>query len=459
MHGDFSRLVLDPDTFSRVLMQQGRVMVDSDWNDQAAVFLRSQRLLAADLIGPHGGPREPGPGFEIAKAPANGSADLTIGAGTYYVDGIRCVVTSPMAGGPPMRYSHQPFRPAAQEALPKPPFLVYLDVWERHVTALEAPEIREVALGGPDTTTRTEVVWQVRAQSLAGNVWGKLNTACAAFRLDEFRSLLAGTRPLMKAGTRDPDDVRDDPCLSSPDARYRRQENQLYRVEIHEVQPDGTATFVWSRENGSVVVPWLATEDGDLRVTGIRDKVRGFSAGDWVELTDDGLELSGQAGPLVRLARVDGELLTVDRTTASGPISSNPAALPNAKVRRWEQRDREGEPLSGGAVRLVTGTGADHWIELEDGIRVQFQPPAALPGPAAPPPGFRVGDYWAFPARVATGDIVWPLDPDEKPLALPPNGVEHHYAPLAVIPGGRAAGGAPVDLRHQFGPLSTCVRP
>lgn len=38
MKGDFSRAVLDPDIFSRVLMQQGRVMMDSDWNDQAAIL-------------------------------------------------------------------------------------------------------------------------------------------------------------------------------------------------------------------------------------------------------------------------------------------------------------------------------------------------------------------------------------------------------------------------------------
>jgi 2-polyprenyl-6-methoxyphenol hydroxylase-like FAD-dependent oxidoreductase len=41
-------------------------------------------------------------------------------------------------------------------------YLVYLDVWERHLTHIEAPSIREVALGGPDTTTRAQIVWQVR---------------------------------------------------------------------------------------------------------------------------------------------------------------------------------------------------------------------------------------------------------------------------------------------------------
>jgi hypothetical protein len=41
-----------------------------------------------------------------------------------------------------------------------------LDVWTRHVTALEDPQLREVALSGPDTTTRTQTVWQVRLLKL-----------------------------------------------------------------------------------------------------------------------------------------------------------------------------------------------------------------------------------------------------------------------------------------------------
>jgi hypothetical protein len=40
--------------------------------------------------------------------------------------------------------------------------LVYLVGSKRHVTAIEDPDIREVALGGPDTTTRVKTVWQVK---------------------------------------------------------------------------------------------------------------------------------------------------------------------------------------------------------------------------------------------------------------------------------------------------------
>ena len=49
-------------------------------------------------------------------------------------------------------------------------YQIYLDVWERLITCLEDDSIREVALNGPDTAARTQVVWQVRAWNLGAAV-------------------------------------------------------------------------------------------------------------------------------------------------------------------------------------------------------------------------------------------------------------------------------------------------
>ena len=88
MKGDFSRDTFDASKhFSRVLMQQGRVQLDADWNEQASILLHYLQTLAADLIGPHAGPAN-ALGFEIKIKPDDN--DLTIGKGHYYVDGILC---------------------------------------------------------------------------------------------------------------------------------------------------------------------------------------------------------------------------------------------------------------------------------------------------------------------------------------------------------------------------------
>jgi hypothetical protein len=40
-------------------------------------------------------------------------------------------------------------------------------------------------------------------------------------------------------------------------------------------------------------------------------------------------------------------------------------------------------------------------------------------------------------ARTATGDVEWPMEADAQgnqvPIAMPPKGITHYYAPLALI--------------------------
>jgi hypothetical protein len=98
MKGDFTRDTFDPlKHFSRVLMQQGRVQLDADWNEQASILLHYLRTLATDLIGRHGGL---GDAFKIKQLKTNGQSiswDFQILPGHYYVDGILCENPAPTA--------------------------------------------------------------------------------------------------------------------------------------------------------------------------------------------------------------------------------------------------------------------------------------------------------------------------------------------------------------------------
>ena len=101
------------------------------------------------------------------------------------------------------------------------PDLVYVDVWERHVTAIEDPEILEPALGGADTSTRVRTVAQVKIER------GESDVSAVAERAERT-------------------------CRMSSGGDYYGLENRLYRVEIHEASPAGM-TFKWSRDNGTTV--------------------------------------------------------------------------------------------------------------------------------------------------------------------------------------------------------------
>ena len=47
MKGDFTRDTFDASNhFTRVLMQQGRVQLDADWNEQTAILLHYLQSLA-----------------------------------------------------------------------------------------------------------------------------------------------------------------------------------------------------------------------------------------------------------------------------------------------------------------------------------------------------------------------------------------------------------------------------
>ncbi len=174
MKGDFSTDRFDPaKNYTRVLKQQGRVELDSDWNESGAISTHLLRTFIRDLIGPHGGPAAHC-GFGLLE-PDEGQkpvvGDFLLGPGRYYVDGILIENPSPVA------YSVQPYLQPAEKLETGHSYLVYLDVWERHVTYIEDHGIREVALGGPDTCTRAQAVWQVRAWDLQAK--GKSSPAAA----------------------------------------------------------------------------------------------------------------------------------------------------------------------------------------------------------------------------------------------------------------------------------------
>src|SRR5262249_59221511 len=99
-----------------------------------------------------------------------------------------------------------------------------------------------------------------------------------------------------------------DPCTIPPFGGYRGTENRLYRVEIHDPGPLGTATFKWSRDNASVASHVEAIDAARTKLTLTRlgrDGVKRISVDDCVHATDDWRELHGLPGELRKVAQVD----------------------------------------------------------------------------------------------------------------------------------------------------------
>jgi hypothetical protein len=371
-----------------------------------------------------------------------GNGNFVIGPGRYYVDGI--LVENEQA----ILYSEQPGYPFTSSSSPERlktgmAALVYLDVWERHITFLEDDHIREVALGGQDTCTRTQVVWQVKVLADPNDAAQDAYGCDAVNRLPRLGTgrLRARARSVRSATG---------PSAGYVSSRYRGSGNQLYRVEVHYGGSASTpATYKWSQDNGSVTFPIRRLMDGEAILGYLgRDGHRHLEQGDWVEVIDDTIVLAGGPGVLAQVNEVFRDDL---RVTLSAP-SSPPPRLPtytsaeaglHPLLRRWDHR---GDPAFGGALRIAESAdppGAEQgWLDLEDGVQIWF----AAGG------HYLTGDYWLIPARVVTGDIEWPYQNDATgatvrdadgnavPAARQAAGVHHSFAPLWLItPAGEGA--------------------
>src|ERR1051326_498707 len=443
--GDYSRIGFDPaKSFVGVLMQQGRVQLDADWNEQVEISERRFRVQAIDIMGQCAVPNETPDGFEIRRTP---EGHFTIGKGRIYVDGLMAenrgngrqefeATLAELYGNGPIPYLEdkdggQPYYPTAGPLPDQSPFLFYVDVWQREVTYLEEPNLVEKAVG-VDTTARLQTVWQVK--TLVGEGIEQNTTAADLKTTKAWQALIRPSRGR----------------LSTRNGRYRGHENRLYRVEIHGVPSQGQPTFKWSRDNAAIATAVTSIDGTILEVARTSwDFVRRFNRGDWIEITDDRCEFSGTPGPMRKIKTVDESARTIEieKELEANAFELDPQKRVDprrhTRIRRWDHRggvkDHGGNVLadlddenSTGVIPLPS-PGVP--VELEDGVQVVFD----ILGEG----NFLVGDYWVFAVRTDEG-YVEPLD------HAPPRGIHHHYGGLALF----KVGGYLEDFRTKWPPPS-----
>ncbi|MCD4525975.1 DUF6519 domain-containing protein [Nocardioides sp. cx-173] len=455
MNGDYSRSTHDPrDGESAVLLQQGRILTDADWNEQAAHIRRRVQAEALDTIGRAGVPSETLDGFKISLS---GGAAL-IGIGRMYVDGVLAenhgrpadawrATLAELVGTTTVSYNAQPHLPTPPPLPSTGKVLVYLKVWRREVTAVDDPDLVEPALG-VDTTTRMRTIWQVKAVPVpAGFVPGAALATVPGFLGAEppaTARLSVGTATV---------DIDPSPCQISPTGGYTGVENQLYRVEVHTPGPAGAATFKWSRDNATVaarVTSIPATRDRLVVDRLGPDDVLSLHDGEWIELLDEARELAGQPGVLRRIRSgggIDEATRTVLLTQPLGATDfvldaqGRPVAGSNLRIRRWDQG---GTLFDEGGTAVTDAALAGGTITIPaPGVRLLLEHNLTVGFSSAPAGGrFRTGDHWLVPARTAapTG---------HEGADLPAAGIHAHYAALALIEGATVT-----DLRPVFPPLS-----
>jgi hypothetical protein len=416
MKGDFSKWHSDPgDNFNGVLHQQGRVLLDSDWNAQTQIINDWQDTTGKDVIGasvaaiPSGKPD----GFKVVKAEvvsesAGDKVKITVKTGRAWADGILVYLN----GKPDVERTATYLQPPVQD----PSFdastigntvrdAVILEVWREEMNGFQMPdELIEPALGGPDTTERVHTVMAFRLLRLleAGDTCNNIG--------DKIKDDLS-KKGKLKA-TLQPTKEIDGECPVVEGGGYTGFEHNLYRIEIAKVKNGSSAMFKWSQLNGGLVGRGRF-DDSNKKVTitaNLQAIITSGLDGFYLEAVEYDKNLGHWRvtyGAEVTL-NSDNEI----ELPATEIFGSVPPSDKTVFFRLWN------------GIRAIDDfpqvTAPAEPNELRDGIRLEFEDPSTK--------SYVHGDYWTFPVRA--GEI---KNNDTLIDNKPPEGINYHRVPLAIL--------------------------
>lgn len=409
MNGDYSRRTYDEARrYCALMLQQGRVLLDADFNEMVEILKERTRKLSLDAMGNPGIPFLTNP--DAFSVSVNlGPLDLELAPGRIYVDGRMAEIFEDET----FTYLGQPFLPDPQP-LPDGDAAVVLCLWEEEVTWVLEPDLLDPALNGVDTTTRRRTIIQLQVEEVDA-------AECGLDVGDPPSDGRLTTRAIAPPAP-------DDPCILPPEGGFRGVINSFYRVECHVGGPMGVALFKWSKDNGSIHVPVETVvavgASTELTVGRIgRDPVMRFQPGNWVTVTDDHRSWMDEPGEMAQIIDViegeTGATIVLDRdiTTLGRPFAATPGDR-HTRLQRWDQSITTDPTIDGDG--LIPTQAAPITID-DTGIELTFS--TDVPGGE-----FRQGDYWVFWARTATASI-------EELTDAPPQGIHRHYVQLAAASG------------------------
>jgi hypothetical protein len=255
MKGDFSKWYLDrKNNFSGVLHQQGRVLLDSDWNDQTRINNDWQDQAGQDVVGPGiaAVPVSEKDSFEVTEASVvykEGSTvdyqvKLKVTPGRLWADGLLVTLPGEISVDRFAAYLNSPDKKPPAENLRD---LVVLEVWKDSINGFQLPNLLiESALGGPDTTERVHTEMAFRLLRLKDgdtcqNIADKLTDSP-----EKKGKLTVSLKPGSSIST-------ESGCPKVEGGGYTGLEHNLYRIEIADVKDTSEPMFKWSQFNGGLV--------------------------------------------------------------------------------------------------------------------------------------------------------------------------------------------------------------
>jgi len=453
MGSDRARVTYDPkQQYRSVVMQQGRVTLEADWNEASQIASEELRKETLDIVGSSGTPDN---GYQILLAPnpSNPPYDFYVQSGTMYVGGMRVHLLENV------QYSNQPdwqdYGPpywVSLSSLPgSPPVtdeFVYLYLREQEVSAVEDPDLKDVALGGPDTAQRTRFLQHLVRVSCDGTTCASgLSAAQTQWQNDGLHFDPATMRLKSWAGLQvsfSSQGQNQGPCQPQAQGGYVDPDNQLIRVQISEIDSLGNPHFIWGFDDASFLY-----------------RVNLNSSGNGFVFQSVPVDASHQPvkGQVVELLRTAADLPNGGYVAASSGLvfqldanydpTQQSVALPSSVTLPSDYTSSTLSPPSPLFLRvwqdLVINSPGTPSPLGDTGVVVTL----TLQSPGAE---FHVGDFWLFAVRPATPQNVYP----ERYLSAPqpPDGPRLWACPLGVISWNDEVGTLAADCRRKFGRLA-----
>lgn len=428
MGSDRARVSFDPKQHYRsVVMQQGRVTLEADWNEDDTISGEELLHETLDIVGPAG---TPDGGYQVIQtgqvpAPPHPPFDFPVSAGTMYAGGVRLTLdgTDQYNNTPVQYYSTQSdwldhtFDPD-WPAFDKPPVdeFVYLFVREQEISAVEDSALRDVALGGPDTAQRTRMIQHIvrlgtRSKDCAGGLKAAETYWTAEGLVFDPATMRLNPRSMLQASFQIA--PKPDPCEPEVVGGYLGADNQLIRIQIIDQN-----TFVWGFDDASFL--YRVAIDPGLKILTLQaqpvDAFHQPQANQAVEVLRSAARLANgeyvasATGVVQTLAAsYNQDTMQIELPAALPPRYTDPAQTPRTFLRVWQQQ-LAFTPKT--PVELGT-TGLFVTLDTEGG---------------AP---FHAGDYWLIAVRPNTPTQLYPQRYLDAPQ--PPDGPRMWACPLAAI--------------------------
>lgn len=434
MKGDFSSWSQDDlkKNYRGVLHQQGKVLLDEDWNAQTRIGAHRDIVAAGDTIGegvaaiPVSEPES----FLIESAEADGKeAKLQIHPGRAWVNGTLVFLEGdPEAPDMPVERTAVPLGEPWQSEPPDNIAVgdrdaVVLEVWYDTLSAYQETGFLEPALGGIDTTERIVVNTDFKLLRLEE---GESCPAVAEKVKDDFSSKGTLTVSLEEG------DEGEEPCPVIEAGGYTGFEHYFYRVEIAgAVTDDGDPMFKWSRLNGSLTgrgtfVAGANPGEGKVQITANLAAVSAYA----IQKPDFYVEIleKDDVSGLWKVTRGQRAVLNGSNLDFYGDVMEGAGPVAEDVFFRLWDDIRE---LSDFAPKAP----------LDNGLELEFSSVAAT--------SYLPGDYWNFKARAGMMDETDPL-----PENAPPNGVHYFRVPLAIL--NWSDDGAGITADYDAGEITDC---